>query len=250
MNKLIKLNNKRKKIEKNILEDIDFKKIEIENKNVIIYYNPNINEGLIGIIAARLKEHFNKPSIVITKSKNFLKGSARSIYKYNIGHLIKILKVNKIIEKGGGHNMAAGFTMRKNKVKLLETFAINDFKKNFSQKDLITFDAEISSSAVNINFINEIKKIEPFGNGNEPPTFLIKELKIIKTSVLVNNHISFILKPKIGPTIKAISFNSLNTEIGKYILSYKKYISVVAQIHENVWNNKKTIQLNIKDILI
>ncbi|MDA9200808.1 DHH family phosphoesterase, partial [Candidatus Pelagibacter ubique] len=65
---LIKLNDKRKKIENLILEDIDFKKIEIENKDVIIYYNPNINEGLIGIIAARLKDYFNKPSIVVTAS--------------------------------------------------------------------------------------------------------------------------------------------------------------------------------------
>ena len=249
-NHLIKLNNKRKELETKLLSEIDLVKIKNENKNIIIYYNPNINEGLIGIIAARLKEYFNKPSIVITRSKNFLKGSARSIYKYNIGHLIKVLKENEIIEKGGGHDMAAGFTMRKDKVNLLETFAINDFKKNFSQKNFITFDAEISPSAININFINEINKMEPFGNANERPTFLIKELKIIKTSVLVDKHISFILKPKIGTTIKAISFNSLNTEIGKYILSYKKNISVVAQIYENIWNNKKTLQLNIKDIII
>jgi len=69
LNDLIKLNNKRKEIETLILNDIDFKKIEEENKDVIIYYNPNINEGLIGIIAARLKDYFNKPSIVITASK-------------------------------------------------------------------------------------------------------------------------------------------------------------------------------------
>ena len=65
---LIKLNNRRKEIETLILDEIDFKKIEDEDKNVIVYYNPNINEGLIGIIAARLKDYFNKPSIVITSS--------------------------------------------------------------------------------------------------------------------------------------------------------------------------------------
>ena len=116
--KLFDLNNKRKKIEKNILEEIDFKKIEIQNKNIIIYYNPNINEGLIGIIAARLKEYFNKPSIVITKSNNILKASARSTNSYNIGHVVKVLKDKKIIEKGGGHNMAAGFTIKKDNIKI------------------------------------------------------------------------------------------------------------------------------------
>ena len=81
----IKLNNKRKEIETLVLDEIDFKNIENENKDIIIYYNPNISEGLIGIIAARLKDYFNKPSIVITSSNHLLKGSARSVYNYNIG---------------------------------------------------------------------------------------------------------------------------------------------------------------------
>ena len=76
-NDLIKLNNKRKEIETLILNEVDFQKLENENKDIIIYYNPSINEGLIGIIAARLKDHFNKPSIIITTSGNILKGSAR-----------------------------------------------------------------------------------------------------------------------------------------------------------------------------
>src|SRR6056300_143440 len=112
---LIKLNDKRKEIENLILEEIDFKKIEIENKDVIIYYNPNINDGLIGIIAARLKDYFNKPSIIITTSNELLKGSARSVYNYNIGRVIKNSLDQKIILNGGGHNMAAGFTLNKEK---------------------------------------------------------------------------------------------------------------------------------------
>ena len=88
---LIRLNEKRKEIENLILNEINFKKIEENNKDVIIYYSPNINEGLIGIIAARLKDFFNKPAIVITSSNNLLKGSARSVYNYNIGRVIKNL---------------------------------------------------------------------------------------------------------------------------------------------------------------
>ena len=111
--KLITLNEKRKKIEKIVLNEINFSKIEKDNKNVIIYFNPNINEGVIGIIAARLMDYFNKPAIVITASGDILKGSARSIYNYNIGRVIKNLLDNKIILNGGGHNMAAGFTLKK-----------------------------------------------------------------------------------------------------------------------------------------
>ena len=120
--KLINLNNKRKKIEQNILNEINFEKIKNENKEVIIFYKNNLNEGLIGIIASRLKEYFNKPSIVITNSKNILKASARSTSTYNIGHLIRLLIEKKIIDNGGGHNMAAGFTLKKNNINLLDDF--------------------------------------------------------------------------------------------------------------------------------
>ena len=112
---LINLNNKRKKLEKNILNEINFKNINKENKNVIIYYNNTIHEGLIGIIASRLKDYFNKPSIVLTKSNKILKASARSTKDYNIGKIIKTLVDKDIIEKGGGHNMAAGFSIKERK---------------------------------------------------------------------------------------------------------------------------------------
>ena len=131
--KLIKLNEKRKKIEQNILVQINFEKIKKENKNVIIYYNSNLNEGLIGIIASRLKDHFNKPAIVITKSNNILKASARSTTTYNIGNLIKQLIDKKIIVSGGGHNMAAGFTVIKEKINLLDKFIQNDYSQNVTK---------------------------------------------------------------------------------------------------------------------
>ena len=98
-------------------------------ENILIIYKNILNEGLIGIIASRLKDYFNKPSIVITKSNDKLKASARSTLSYNIGYLIKSLVDNNIIDSGGGHNMAAGFTMKKNNLKLLDSFIQKDFKK-------------------------------------------------------------------------------------------------------------------------
>ena len=248
---LIELNEKRKKIEKLILDEIDFAKIENENKNVIVYYDPAINEGLIGIIAARLKDYFNKPSIVITASNGSLKGSARSIYNYNIGRAIKNALDKKIIIGGGGHNMAAGFTLKIDNIKIFKNFILKDYNNvGVSIKNIFNYDAEISSIAFNKDFFNDIKKIEPFGNGNPTPTFLFKNLKIIKTSVLNNNHISLVFKSKIGFSIKSICFNSVNSKIGEYLINYKKNLNVIGQIHENFWNNKYTLQLVVKDLVI
>jgi single-stranded-DNA-specific exonuclease len=250
-NELIKLNNKRKEIETIILDGIDFQNIENENKDVIIYYNPNINEGLIGIIAARLKDYFNKPSIVITNSNELLKGSARSVYNYNIGRTIKNSLDNAIIIGGGGHNMAAGFTLKKNNLKNFKNFILNDFSEiGGSQNHTFIYDAEVSSHAFNIDFYDDIKKLEPFGTGNPVPTFLLKDLRVIKATVLDNKHISLILKSRTGFSIKSISFNSMNNKVGEYLLNYKKNLNVLGQIKENIWNNKKNLQLTIRDVVI
>jgi len=250
-NELIKLNNKRKEIETLVLDEIDFQNIEDKNKDIIIYYNPNINEGLIGIIAARLKDYFNKPSIVITNSNDLLKGSARSVYNYNIGRVIKNSLDNNIIIGGGGHNMAAGFTLEKSKLKIFEDFILTDFiNAGISRDQSFLYDAEVSSLAFNVDFYNDIKNLEPYGTGNPLPTFLFKDLKVIKTTVLTGKHISLIFKSRVGFSIKSISFNSVNSKIGEYLLNYKKNLNVLGQISENIWNNKKSLQLTIRDVIV
>jgi single-stranded-DNA-specific exonuclease len=248
---LFELNNKRKVIETATLNEIDFDKIDKDNNDVVIYYNANINEGLIGIIAARLTEHFNKPSIVITSSGKVLKGSARSIYNYNIGMAIKKALDKDILLGGGGHIMAAGFTLDKSKLKKFKEFISKDFiatKSNIAKFSL--YDAEVLSSAFNLEFFNDINKIQPFGNGNPIPIFLIKDLKVIKTSVLGNKHIFSILKSKSGHSLPSIAFNSVNNKMGEYLLNYKKNLSVLAQIHQNFWNNKNSLQLSIRDLIL
>ena len=248
---LIKLNDRRKKIETLIINEIDFDKIKKEDNSVIIYYNSNINEGLIGIIAARLKDFFNKPSIVITNSNNILKGSARSISNYNIGRTVKNAVSKNILINGGGHNNAAGFTLKKDRLKIFKNFLINDFSKsNIIKDNIFRYDGEISSISFQKNFYQEIQKLEPFGIGNSIPTFLLKDLKVIKSSILKNKHISLIFKSRTGLSIRGISFDSVNSHIGEYLINYKKNLNLIAQINENYWNNKKILQLIVKDVII
>ena len=147
--------------------------------------------------------------------------------------------------------MAAGFTMKKNNIKLLDDFIQNDFiKKNSNKDNQNEYDLEISSSVIKNKFVQDINKLGPFGNFNFLPIFLIKNLRVIKVNVIKNKHISAIMKPDTGATIRSICFNCLNTKIGYYLLSYKKKINIIAQINENIWNNKKTIHLNIKDLIV
>ena len=90
----------------------------------------------------------------------------------------------------------------------------------------------------------------PFGTGNIEPYFLFENLKILKSKILGKKHVSSYLKSKNGYSIQSISFNSVNSKIGEYLLNYKKDINVIGQIKENFWNNKIKLQLIIKDIII
>ena len=252
INKLIKLNEQRKKIEQKILEEIDFNQIEKDNKNIIIIYKLNLNEGLIGIIAARLKEYFNKPVLVITNSNDFLKGSARSIPNFDIGLAINNALDQKLIINGGGHKMAAGFSLKKSKLKDFIKYIDTLYSKvNIAnKKNLLFYESKISSSAFNKDFYNEIDKLTPFGTDNNEPLFLFEKLKIIKSKIVKKKHITNFFKSKNGFLIQSISFNTNNTKIGEYLLNYKKEISVIGQIKENFWNNKSSLQLTVRDLII
>ena len=109
---------------------------------------------------------------------------------------------------------------------------------------------EISPSMINKKFMINLNKLGPFGNCNNLPIFLIKDVKVIKSNIINNKHISAIIKPRIGSSIKSICFNCINSKISDYLLSYKNNINIIGQIQENIWNNKKTVQLNIKDIIL
>ena len=128
---------------------------------------------------------------------------------------------------------------------------MKDFlKSNTINSNTFSYENEISSLALNQEFYDNIKKLEPFGTGNSVPTFMLRGLRIIKPTVLNNKHISAILKSKTGFSIKSISFNSINTKIGEYLIGYKNNINVIGQINENIWNNKKVLQFTIRDIIL
>ena len=147
--------------------------------------------------------------------------------------------------------MAAGFTLKKNKLKNFENFILTDFSNaKISNEHSFLYDAEVSSLAFNVDFYNDIKNLEPFGTGNPLPIFLFKDLKVKKATILTGNHISLIFKSKVGFSIKSIFFNSVNSRVGEYLLNYKKNLNVLGQINENIWNNKKTLQLTIKDVIL
>lgn len=248
LEKLIFLNEKRKFIENNVLNEIQLDSIRNKKDNVLVEYEKTINEGVIGIIAAKLKDLFNKPSIILTKSGKFYKASARSNNNFNIGMYIKQCIDKKIIISGGGHNLAAGFIINKKKINIFKKYINELFQKkerNSSKKYL----NKISLNAVTPLFFGELKKIGPFGPENINPIFLIEKIKILKPKILKNKYVTFYAKSNSGKLIPAISFNFLQSNISKELLYNNNEVSLIVQIQENFWNSKKNLQLIVLDVI-
>ncbi len=250
IDELILLNQKRKKIEEKIISDIDLNKIQRSNDSVIVLNLNNINEGLIGIIASRIKEYFNKPTIIFTKIGNISKGSARSTDNFNIGKYIKLAIDKKIILSGGGHNLAAGVIIENGKINIFSKFLNTQYELMNKTYNFKQFLSKISLRSINLDFFNDINKLAPFGSGNPNPLFLIENLKIIKTMIINNKYINCVLKSLDGKSINSISFNFLESKISETLLNYKKEIKIIGQINQNLWNSKKNLQINIVDVII
>lgn len=249
INKMIKLNDKRKIIEEKSIKKINVNKINLVNDCIILITNNYLNEGIIGIIASRFKNYFNKPCIVLTKSKNLYKGSCRSTSNFNVGTYIKQALDDKILENGGGHNLAAGFSIKKENLKLFESFINTMYKKKIA-KEKNVFLTKISAVALNKEYISLTDKIKPFGEGNHKPLFKIDNIKVIKPVILNNKFISCFIKNTSGKLYPTVSFNLLESEISKNLLFNKNSMDIIVQINENFWNNKKKMQFIIIDLFL
>ena len=243
------LNLKRKDIEKKIVEEA----IGISEKNndepIVFLSKNNWHEGLIGIVASRLKDHFNKPSFIISQKGDDCKGSARSIFGFDVGMAITKCKQLNIITKGGGHPMAGGFSLKSDKLEIFKSELIKLFlklKKN-KNNNIIEIDSYLESSAINDELIEKLNHLEPYGSGNREPIFGFEKFKVSKVIETNNNHVKVVLN-KGNFYIDAISFNSKNKDLGNYLMNFRKEFNLVAKIKLNEWNGKSKIELIIDDI--
>ena len=253
-NELEKFNSERKKLEKDLLNVA----LNTVNKNindpVLVLYGHDWHEGVIGIIASRIKDKFNKPTIIISKKNGIGKASARSIQGFDIGLYVIAAVQEKILIKGGGHKMAAGFSIKTEKIKKFKDFIIRKFvTKNVDllEKKNIFIDSEISPSALNLEFYDKINCLSPFGSGNPEPKFIIKRIKKINSIIVGDKHIKSIFVAEDGTSIKSISFNAIDNKLGAFLLKKdNETVNIVGKLSLNDWRGKKNVEFIIDDISV
>lgn len=262
---IVDLNDARKNMTKegvdraiNIIDSTD-----INNDKILVVYIPDIHESLAGIVAGRVKEKYNKPTIILTKSEEGVKGSARSIEEYNMFE--GLLACKELLDKFGGHPMAAGLSLQEDKVDELRK-ALNN-KCELTDEDLtrkIMIDSSLPLEYLNLHLIEELNVLEPFGKGNSKPVFGVRDAKITKAMLLGKdkNVLKLKLLTNNNITIDAMIFNDLENFESKIIEKYGNEVldNLYNKSNNNIpmdftfypsineWNGNKSIQIVVNGI--
>lgn len=262
---IVDLNDARKNMTKegvdraiNIIDSTD-----INNDKILVVYIPDIHESLAGIVAGRVKEQYNKPTIILTKSEEGVKGSARSIEEYNMFE--GLLACKELLDKFGGHPMAAGLSLQEDKVDELR-IALNN-KCELTDEDLtrkIMIDSSLPLEYLNLHLIEELNVLEPFGKGNAKPVFGVRDAKITRAMLLGKdkNVLKLKLLTNNDITIDAMIFNDLENFESKIIEKYgnegldnlynksNNNISMDFTFYPSIneWNGNKSIQIVVNGI--
>jgi single-stranded-DNA-specific exonuclease len=255
---LEKHNNERKVMELVMIEQAIAIAENQNNQHLLFIVGHDWHAGVIGIIAGRLKEKFNKPVAVIALVNGVGKASCRSITGIDFGKKIIEAKNKGLVVAGGGHAMAAGFTVTKDKLAELEDFLNNLFAKDFANStfDAIEeYEAELTPNSLNMPLLEELNILEPFGNGNPEPIFRISSLFVLKADIIAGKHIRCLLAPSkdsvASKTVQAIAFNATNGPIETALMNKKALnIDAIGSLKINSWQEQKRIQLNIKDLIV
>jgi len=251
-NDLNKSNKERQSIELMLSEKVNSEVKNFQDDPVLILTGNSWHEGIIGIVASRIKEKYNKPTILISINESLGKGSARSIFGFDIGTQIIKATQSGIVEKGGGHKMAGGFTIKKENIPLFRDFLIKNFKKSkLSSSKIVNLylDSIIAPSALNEEFYSEIERLAPFGSGNSEPKFVIENLQVITSDLVADKHIKTVLYAKDGSVIKSIAFNAKDSPLELYLnKKNKKKFNIAGIMNLNEWRGKKSVEFIIEDI--
>ena len=264
--RLDKLNSDRKDLEKRVLEE-SVENLE-KNKNgfspkddIIFAVSDGWHQGVIGIVASRLKDLYGKPVAVIALDGAKGKASCRSIQGIDFGGAILQAKMQELLIEGGGHAMAGGFSVYSEKVNALHKFfheILSQKIQKILQENMREFDCEIDLQNINLELIKSLQSLEPYGTANRRPKFFIKNLRKMNAKLIGSdqNHIScnFSNLSNVGfaGNISAVAFRSVNTKLAEILLdqNFKKPINLIGDININNYMGAQKLQVIIEDIII
>ena len=217
----------------------------------------NWHGGVMGIIAGRLKDKYNLPTCVATRSDGLINGSGRSIPEIDLGKIIHEALACGILSEGGGHAAAAGFSLNTDQEKkfceFLEKSVSEQLNGNKPKAEIIV-DAEIDASGADMKLIEKLADLAPFGQSNPEPTLVLRG-GVLKFATTMGNgaHLRGMIKTSNGGQLSFVGFNLVGTPVGDFLLddaNINTKIMMLGKLKENEYNGRVSAQFNLEDMAL
>lgn len=254
--KLDDLNRDRQEMEKAMLAEAEAEALAEygtgEHVAVIVTARDKWHPGIVGLIAARLKEKFRRPAFAIAFDLSGRgTGSGRSIAGFDMGRLVRAAVDEGILIKGGGHAMAAGLTVERSNLGRLRAF-FEDMARNqvsaLVADEVLEVDGALGASGATFDLIDQLEKAGPYGSGHPQPVFALPFHRIQECRYVGTNHLRVTLQAMDGSRLEAMAFRAIDTDLGRFLLSSRgEQAHVAGTLSADHWQGSRRIQFRIVD---
>ncbi len=250
------LNASRKEVEKEVLDQatafIETDSNQDPDAPVLVVAGDGWHPGVVGIAAARLRERYRKPVIVIgiDRPSDTGKGSGRSQPGVNLGRAVQAAFDEGLLLAGGGHAMAAGLTVRPSDIPELRAFLCARLAEEMidaAAADAVEIDALVSPSGATRGLWTDFQRLAPFGPGNPEPMFAIAEARVERPMMLKGGHVRCTLTDASGGRLKAVAWRAGETDLGARIMAGGGGLHVVGRLKPDDWQGRESVELEIED---
>ena len=245
-------NTERKEIEARVQEEA-MEQVESSDLSaaLILAAGEDWHPGVIGIVAGRLRERFNRPAFVIGLDGDTGKGSGRSIEGVDLGSIVIAARQAGLLLNGGGHKMAAGLTVARDKLEDLHAFMNERVAQDVASNEVVPtlrIDGAMALSGVKPEFVAALEKLAPFGSGNAEPRFAFTSVRVAKADVVGANHVRCFLTDSSGGRLKAIAFRSVGEPLGDALLDKTGLgLQLAGKLRPDNWQGRNDVQFIIDD---
>ncbi|MBP7335831.1 single-stranded-DNA-specific exonuclease RecJ [Niveispirillum sp.] len=249
-------NAERRAIEAAVLEEAiaATETVVDESPELVLAVGEGWHPGVIGIVASRLKDRYNRPACVVALDGMVGKASGRSVRGVDLGSAIIAARQAGLLVAGGGHAMAAGFTVEREKIDDLRAFLRDRIARQLDDAGplvpSLSLDGALSVRAANPDLLRHLEKLAPYGTGNSEPRFAVTDARIVKADVVgaEGKHVRCILTGSDGSRLKSIAFRAMDGDLGPALLqSGGRPMHLAGTLRPDRWNGNDGVQLLIDD---
>jgi single-stranded-DNA-specific exonuclease len=252
---LDRLNTERQAIEAEILADAmaqgEAALMRHPDAAVVVAHGVRWHPGVVGIVASRLKERFNRPALAIAMNEHGIgTGSGRSIDGVDLGAAVRGALDAGLLEKGGGHAMAAGLTLRQERLTEIVDFfktQLADSSRRANETAFLSVDCALSAAAATSELLHSLERAGPFGAGNPEPRFALPHHSVRNARVVGKSHIRVSLAASDGRLVSGIAFRAAGTPLGDILLQHGRPLHVAGMLRRDDWGGRERIDFCVQD---